>query len=60
MIKKNQARCYKIHYLLKKKGHEVRTKERTVTMKSQPSAIEKKYMSELVAFGYCVSIDMFA
>ena len=60
MDKKQQRRKYKLHYNLRRKGNEVVSRERWVTKRAKEvSEIEKKWLSELVNFGYCVSDGLF-
>lgn len=60
MDKKQQRRKYKLHYNLRKKGNEVVARERWVMKRAKEvSPIEKKWLTELVSFGYCVSDGLF-
>ncbi len=55
-----KSRVYKLHYNLRRKGNVVATSQKWVTKRAkQVSPIEKKWLTELVNFGYCVSDGLF-
>lgn len=60
MTTQKQRRKYKLHYNLRRKGNEVVTREKMVTKRAKEvSPIEKKWLSELIDFGYCVCDGLF-
>lgn len=60
MNKKQQRRKYRLHYNLRRKGNTVVARESWVTKRAnEVSEIEKKWLKELIAFGYCVSDGLF-
>ena len=51
---------YKLHYALKKKGNTVAARKRTITKRAQiVTDIERKWLRELIEFGYCVCDGLF-
>lgn len=57
---KKLRRKYKLHYNLRKKGNTVVTNKRWVTKRAKEvSSIEKKWLTELINFGYCVGDGLF-
>lgn len=56
-----KSRVYKLHYNLRRKGNKVVTSQRWCEKRAKEvSPIEKKWLAELVGFGYCVSNGLFA
>ena len=55
-----QRRRYKLHHNLRIKGNTVVAREKLVTKRAKEvSEIEKKWLRELVAMGYCVGDGLF-
>lgn len=60
MDKKQQRRKYKLHHNLRRKGNTVVAPERWVIKRAKEvSEIEKKWLAELLGFGYCVCDGLF-
>ena len=58
--KQKQRRKYKLHFNLRRKGNTVVAREKFVTKRAKEvSGIEKKWLAELVGFGYCVGDGLF-
>jgi hypothetical protein len=57
---KQRQRAYQLHYRLRKRGHKVLAKQRTIIKKSiDVSKIENKWLNELTAMCYAVCNPMF-
>lgn len=53
-------RRYKLHYNLRRKGNEVQARTKMVTKRAgEVTAIELKWLRELVSYGYCVGDGLF-
>jgi hypothetical protein len=58
---KQKRRRYRLHYNLRRKGNKVSARERTVERRAKiVTEIESKWLSELIAFGYCVGDGIFS
>jgi len=61
VTKKQRNRLYKIHYNLRKKGNHVNGRKRSVIKrKRELTDIERKWLTELQNYDYCVSDDLFS
>ena len=60
MTTAKQRRLYKLHYQLRRRGNKVNAREKFITKRAKEvSAIEQKYIAELVANQYGVCDQMF-